>query len=371
MKSPSEVEEARKTIACVVGARPNFMKIAPVIKELDRRRHFIARLIHTGQHFSPEMSDMFFRDLDMPQPDEYLGVGGGTPVEQTAMVMRALEKSFREHCPDLVLVVGDVTSTMAAAIVAAKMQIPVAHVEAGLRSFDRRMPEEINRIVTDALSDYLFVTEESGIRNLRNEAVQEERIFFVGNVMIDSLLRFRGRAMQSDVLDRWNLRPKSYALVTLHRPSNVDDMTHLRDLACLLKRIAELLPVVFPVHPRTQQRLKDAGLSTEGLILMPPQGYLDFVRLMADARLVATDSGGIQEETTILQVPCLTLRDNTERPVTTEIGTNRLVGTDPDRVFLAVLEVLDRPLQPARVPELWDGNASSRILDILVDKIGK
>ena len=343
--------------------------MAPILKELNRRAHFEATLIHTGQHFSPEMSDLFFRDLEMPQPDEYLGVGGGSPVEQTAMVMRGLERSFCEHPPHLVLVVGDVTSTMAAAIVGAKMEIPVAHVEAGLRSFDRRMPEEINRIVTDALSDYLFVTEQSGIRNLRNESVPEKRIFFVGNVMIDTLVRFRDRAMQSDVLERWNLQQKSYALVTLHRPSNVDDLNQLRELVCRLRHVAERLPVVFPVHPRTQQRLREAGISTERLILMPPQGYVDFLRLMADARLVATDSGGIQEETTILRVPCLTLRENTERPVTIEKGTNRLVGTDPDRVFEAVLEALDRTLDLAQVPELWDGNASRRIVDILEHEV--
>ena len=360
---------AQKRIACVVGARPNFMKMAPIIEELRRQSDFAPMLIHTGQHFSPEMSDLFLRDLEMPQPDRYLGVGGCSPVEQTALVMRGLEEAFRKDRPDLILVVGDVTSTMAAAIVGAKMEIPVAHVEAGLRSFDRRMPEEINRVVTDGLSDYLFVTEESGIRNLRNESIGEERIFFVGNVMIDTLLRFRGRAMESDVLERWGLRPASYALVTLHRPSNVDDPSRLREIACLLRRIAERLPVVFPVHPRTQRRIEEAGISTGDLIVMPPQGYLDFLRLMADARLVATDSGGIQEETTILHVPCLTLRENTERPVTIEVGTNRLVGTGPDRVFAAVLEVLESPPGFAQVPPLWDGQASRRIVEILRSEI--
>jgi UDP-N-acetylglucosamine 2-epimerase (non-hydrolysing) len=340
------------------------MKIAPIMKEIGRS-NFTARLIHTGQHFSHEMSDTFFRDLDIPEPNEHLGVGGGSPIQQTAQVMRALEESFLKQRPKLVLVVGDVTSTMAAAIVAAKMQIPLAHVEAGLRSFDRSMPEELNRIVTDALSDYLFVTEASGVRNLRSESISEERIFLVGNVMIDTLLRSRERAAHSAVLEQIGLQAGSYALVTLHRPSNVDDASQLRSLACVLERISGRLPVVFPVHPRTRQRLEEAGIPTERLLLIPPQGYLDFLRLMMDARLVLTDSGGIQEETTILQVPCLTLRENTERPVTIEMGTNRLVGTDPNRIFSAAREVLDGPPQNARVPDLWDGQASRRILEIL------
>jgi UDP-N-acetylglucosamine 2-epimerase (non-hydrolysing) len=354
-----------KSIACIVGARPNFMKIAPIIEEFRGRPGFVKRLIHTGQHFSPEMSEAFFLDLGLPQPDDYLGIGPGTQTEQTAAMMKAFEQSFLQCRPDLVLVVGDVTSTLAATLVAAKMGIPAAHVEAGLRSFDRSMPEEINRIVTDALSEYLFVSEPSGVANLRAEGVSERRIFFVGNVMIDTLLRFRDRAMQSDVLQRLALNPNGYVLATLHRPSNVDDPQHLRGLAGLLTSLAERIPVVFPVHPRTQRRMEEAVLSTRGLILTPPLGYIDFLRLMAEARLVLTDSGGIQEETTILNVPCLTLRENTERPVTVELGTNRLVGTDPQTVLAAALEVLDGRRNSARIPELWDGHASSRILDVL------
>ena len=354
-----------KTVACIVGARPNFMKIAPIMASVAGSQKLRARLIHTGQHFSAEMSDAFFRDLSLPQPDEYLGVKPGTQTEQTASIMRALEQSFSNHRPDLVVIVGDVTSTLSAALVAAKMEIPIAHVEAGLRSFDRRMPEEINRLVTDVLSDFLFVSEPSGVRNLKAEGIAEHKIFFVGNVMIDTLLRFRDRAMQSGILTELGVAPKSYILATLHRPSNVDDPAHLHDLAEMLNHLSDRHPVVFPVHPRTQQRLQENGNLRAGLILPPPLGYLDFVRLMADARLVLTDSGGIQEETTILTVPCLTLRENTERPVTVEVGTNRLVGTDPATAYAAAIEALDHSSKDGQVPELWDGKASGRIVEIL------
>ncbi len=358
-----------KTIACVVGARPNFIKIAPIMQEIERSSRFQGRLIHTGQHFSPEMSDAFFNDLELPRPDEYLGIGPGSQIEQAACMMKALEQSFLRQRPDLLLVVGDVTSTLAASLVAVKMDIPVAHVEAGLRSFDRKMPEEINRIVTDSLSDYLFVSEPSGARNLRSEGVKEDRIFFVGNVMIDTLCRFRERAMRSDILNRLGVEPNSYVLATLHRPSNVDDPDRLCEMTRLLTEIAERLPVVFPIHPRTQSRMAEAQLPTPGLILTPPLGYLDFLRLMADARLVMTDSGGIQEETTILNVPCLTLRENTERPVTVEVGTNRLVGTDLNEARAAAFDVLNGVIPSSQVPELWDGRASCRILEILEAKV--
>lgn len=354
-----------RSVTCIVGARPNFMKIAPIMEELGRNPRFRTRLIHTGQHFSPEMSDAFFRDLGIPEPDQCLGVAPGSQTEQTAAMMRALETSFLQARPDLVVVVGDVTSTLAAALVAARLQIPVAHVEAGLRSFDRRMPEEINRLVTDTVSDYLFVSEPSGIRNLRKEGVPEEKMFFVGNVMIDSLLRFRDRAMHSDILERLRVFPKEYALVTLHRPSNVDDHDQLSRMAKLLNDVAKRLPVVFPIHPRTRQRMTDGRIDTDGLILTPPMGYLEFLRLMAECRFVLTDSGGIQEETTVLGVPCLTLRDNTERPITVEQGTNRLVGTDPEAARTAIAELLSNGFAPGRVPELWDGRASARIVEIL------
>lgn len=358
-----------KAIACIVGARPNFMKIAPIMEQLRGNPRFCPRLIHTGQHFSPEMSDAFFRDLAMPEPEEYLGVPPGSQTEQTASMMRALEASFLRSRPDLVMVVGDVTSTLAAALVAAKLQVPIAHVEAGLRSFDRRMPEEINRLVTDAVSDYLFVSEPSGVRNLRTEGVSAEKIFFVGNVMIDSLLRFRDRAMQSDILERLRVAPKEYALVTLHRPSNVDDPDQLRRLAEFLNETARHIAVVFPIHPRTRQRMTDAGIDTGQLILTAPLGYLDFLRLMADCRFVLTDSGGIQEETTVLGIPCLTLRENTERPVTVEQGTNRLIGVDPDAARPVIAEILADAQVSGRIPDLWDGRASGRIVEVLEQRL--
>ena len=359
------IETNTKSVACIVGARPNFMKIAPLMEEFGRHTRFHARLIHTGQHFSPEMSDAFFHDLDMRKPDEHLGVAPGSQTEQTASMMLALEASFLRARPDLVVVVGDVTSTLAAALVAAKLFIPVAHVEAGLRSFDRRMPEEINRVITDTVSDYLFVSEPSGVRNLRAEGISGERIFFVGNVMIDSLLRFRDRAMQLDILQRLQLAPQKYALVTLHRPANVDDPAQLRRMMELLNDVSQRIPVVFPIHPRTRQRIEDGGISTEGLVLTPPLGYLEFLQLMAQSRFVLTDSGGIQEETTVLGVPCLTLRDNTERPITIEQGTNRLVGTDPDAARVAESELLAGDSRPAACPDCWMGHASARIVEVL------
>ncbi len=357
-------------VVAIAGARPNFVKIAPILRELRCRPGFEARLVHTGQHFSPEMSETFFRELDIPEPDINLGAGGGTHTQQTAEVMRRLEPVLEEARPDLVLVVGDVNSTLAASLVAAKGGIRLAHVEAGLRSFDRRMPEEINRLVTDALADYLFVTEPSGESNLLAEGVARSRIFFVGNVMIDTLLRFRERAARSDVLERLGLPRGGYAVVTLHRPSNVDDGERLAELAAMLGRLAERLPVVFPVHPRTRARLEAGAVPCGGLTLTSPLGYLDFLRLMSEARLVLTDSGGIQEETTILGVPCLTLRENTERPVTIEQGTNRLVGVRPEAILDAAFEALAAPPARRPAPELWDGRASARIADVLTRVLG-
>ncbi len=351
-------------ITCIVGARPNFMKISPLLHEFRQRPRVRPVLIHTGQHFSPEMSQSFFADLEIPPPDINLEVGSGSHGRQTAEIMLRLEPVLESSRPRAVVVVGDVNSTVAAALVASKLLIPVAHVEAGLRSFDRTMPEEVNRVVTDALSDFLFTTEASGERNLLAEGVPREKIFFTGNVMIDTLLRFREKARASGILDRLELEPRGYAVTTLHRPSNVDDPARL---ACLLDVLAELsrsLPVVFPVHPRTQARI--GALPGAGrLLLTPPMPYLDFLRLMSDARMVLTDSGGIQEETTVLQVPCLTLRANTERPVTVEQGTNRLVGTDPARALAAARELLHAPPPRNAPPDLWDGCASARIADTL------
>lgn len=356
-----------RSIACIVGARPNFVKMAALIAELRRRPQFSVKLIHTGQHFSPEMSARFFDELELPQPDLNLGAGGGTQTEQTADIMRRIEPALSEYRPDVVLVVGDVNSTLAAALVAAKLVLPLAHVEAGLRSFDRTMPEEINRVVTDALSQWLFTTEPSAERNLLAEGIPASRIHYVGNVMIDTLLRFREKAGASRVLDELGLDPRSYALVTLHRPSNVDDGGHLRGLVEMLARLRRRVPVVFPVHPRTRARLEEASIDTGGLLLTPPLPYLDFLRLMSAARLVLTDSGGIQEETTILGVPCLTLRDNTERPITLEQGTNCLAGTVPDQILRAAHRVLADPMPAPAWPRLWDGKASARIADVLAE----
>jgi UDP-N-acetylglucosamine 2-epimerase (non-hydrolysing) len=353
------------SVACIVGARPNFIKMAALIEEARRRPGVSATLVHTGQHFSPEMSQALFDDLELPAPDRHLGVGGGTQTEQTAGIMRSLETVFTETRPDLALVVGDVNSTLAAALVAAKMGIPVAHVEAGLRSRDRTMPEEVNRVVTDVLADFLFATEPSGVENLLAEGIPQERIFFSGNVMIDTLLRFRDKASRSNVLSRLGVTEKSYALVTLHRPSNVDSRERLAAMVATLERVRRRLPVVFPAHPRTQANLQRFGIGCDGLILSPPLGYLDFLKLESAARLVLTDSGGVQEETTILGVPCLTLRDNTERPVTISHGTNRLVGTDPVKIREAVWQALEAPAAPRPAPELWDGRAAERIAGVL------
>jgi UDP-N-acetylglucosamine 2-epimerase (non-hydrolysing) len=353
-------------LLAVVGARPNFMKIAPIMWEIERRPEFTCRLVHTGQHYDQLMSDLFFDQLDIRRPDINLNVGSGSHAIQTAEVMRRFEPVVEEVGPDAVLVVGDVNSTLACALTAVKMGVPVAHVESGLRSFDRTMPEEINRLLTDAISRWLFVTERSGLENLRREGVADERIHFVGNVMIDTLLACRERCEASPILERLGLDWRGHAVLTLHRPSNVDDPRLLGGLLKAVGRLQEDVPVVFPVHPRTRRVLdKKVGDSMHSLRLVEPLGYLDFLKLVAHARLVLTDSGGLQEETTALGVPCLTLRTSTERPVTVEQGSNVLVGLDPDRIIAAGLEALSRPEGPARLPELWDGKAAPRILDIL------
>ena len=352
-------------ITCIVGARPNFIKMAALVHAMRRREGFQVQLIHTGQHFSPDMSDSFFQQLGIPAPDVNLAAGGGSQTEQTAEIMKRIEPVFLQHRPDVLVVVGDVNSTVAGSLVAAKLRIPIAHVEAGLRSFDRGMPEEINRLVTDAISDYLFVTEPAGKANLLREGADPERVFFVGNVMIDTLMRFRSKAAESDVLEKFGLRPKSYAVVTLHRPSNVDNPARLAELLAMLDELSRDLKIVFAVHPRTSRSIQDAGLATDNLLVIPPQSYLDFLRLTMDARLVLTDSGGIQEETTILQVPCLTLRENTERPVTIERGTNQLAGVNTIEILRMAREVLGQPMPSGRIPDLWDGNAADRIAEIL------
>lgn len=355
----------------VVGARPNLMKMAPLVTEMALHKEIEQRLLHTGQHYDDNMSTVFFRELGLPEPDSYLGVGSGSHAQQTAQVMIGFEKVCQEFGPDLVVLVGDVNSTLACAISAAKLWIPVAHVEAGLRSFDRRMPEEINRIVTDALSDLLFTTSQDAVENLVREGIEPRTVFFVGNVMIDTLHKHRERAAQRDVLASLGLSPQSYALVTLHRPSNVDDPDTLSGILSALNTLQARLPVVFPIHPRTRMNLQKFGLAHDtaamkNLILTEPLGYLDFLCLMDQCRLVLTDSGGIQEETTILGVPCLTLRENTERPVTVTYGTNQVIGSRPERIRQASLAVLEGESRRNLRPPLWDGHAAERIVQIIM-----
>lgn len=365
---------ARLDVISIAGARPNFMKIAPLARalaDIDGIRH---RVVHTGQHYDKNMSELFFSELGIPEPCCNLEVGSGTHARQTAEIMVRFEEVLDEDPCDVVCVVGDVNSTIACALVAVKRGIPVAHVEAGLRSFDRTMPEEINRVLTDAISDSLFVTEPSGMKHLAREGVPEDRTFLVGNVMIDTLLEHRKRAQDSDVLARLGVADKAYGVVTLHRPSNVDDERNLTNIMEALGNIAVRLPLVFPVHPRTAQRMESAGFSAHadgGFIACDPLGYIDFLRLMEGATLILTDSGGIQEEACILGVPCLTLRENTERPVTIEIGMNRLVGSDPEAIQAAAAVILDGDSEPRMAPDLWDGKAAERIARILVERYGR
>jgi UDP-N-acetylglucosamine 2-epimerase (non-hydrolysing) len=360
-----------KRILNVVGARPNFMKIAPIQRIMQRMTNaFEPILVHTGQHYDERMSKLFFDDLELPKPDIYLGVGSGSHAEQTAKIMIEFEKVCETEKPDLVVVVGDVNSTSACSMVASKMWIPIAHVEAGLRSFDRRMPEEINRIITDALSEYLFITEKSAIANLTKEAVPRDKIHFVGNVMIDSLIYHLNKETNSDILAELNLKAKDYALVTLHRPSNVDDLESFTKIISAFKEIQEKVPIVFPIHPRTQKNIDKLGLrdeisKLENLKLIPPVGYFDFMHLMVNCEFVMTDSGGIQEETTYLGIPCLTLRENTERPITVEIGTNEIVGTDTEKITMLAKKIVDGEWKKGQVPELWDGKAAERIVELL------
>jgi UDP-N-acetylglucosamine 2-epimerase (non-hydrolysing) len=350
-------------IICVAGARPNYMKVKPVMDALEAHGAEVV-LIHTGQHYDPAMNDVFFEDLDIRRPDQFLGAGSGTHATQTARVMTAFEPLVDQLAPDVVVVVGDVNSTMACALVTAKSGALLAHVEAGLRSRDWTMPEEVNRVVTDRVSDYLLAPSSDAVANLRAEGYPENQIHLVGNVMVDTLLGNLDRALASDALTRLGLTAGGYGLVTLHRPTNVDDISVLVPLLSALGEVAKSCPLVLPAHPRAAERLLAVGLPP-GLRVTGPAGYLDFVALQASARLVLTDSGGVQEETTMLGVPCLTLRDNTERPVTVLEGTNRLVGRDPEQIVAAARRVLDDPPAP-RSPELWDGRAGERIAAVLL-----
>lgn len=360
-------------ICNVVGARPNFMKIAPIIDEMRKHTEIAASLVHTGQHYDEKMSKLFFQDLGLPKPDVYLGVGSGGHGEQTGKIMIEFEKIIATNKPDLVVVVGDVNSTIACGLVAVKMGVKLVHVEAGLRSFDRTMPEEINRILTDQISDYLFLTERDAKENLLREGVAEEKIHFVGNVMIDSLMKHREHAERSPILGDLKLETGRYGLITLHRPSNVDVKENLDNILSALFDIQRDLPLVFPVHPRTRKQMKLFGFDEKlaqapNLMLTDPLGYLDFLKLMAHARLVITDSGGIQEETTVLGVPCITVRENTERPITVTEGTNVLIGMSRERILEESYKILAGNGKQGRKPELWDGRAAERIVEILLEK---
>ncbi len=349
----------------IVGARPNFMKVAPVLSALKGRQNVTQTLVHTGQHYDVNMSDVFFQQLGIPEPDVNLSVGSGSHARQTAEIMIRLEPVVLERQPDLVLVYGDVNSTVATVLVCAKLGVRVGHVEAGLRSFDRTMPEEINRLVTDQLADLLFTPSEDGDENLRREGIPAEKIFRVGNVMIDSLVRLLPAAQNTKVEGL----PERYALVTLHRPANVDDSATLKSILESLLEVNRDLTVVFPAHPRTRKRIEDFGLNAGQLSLLDPCPYVDFLRLQSRATVVITDSGGIQEETTYLGVPCLTMRENTERPITVSMGTNVLVGRDRDKLHAELSRVLAGKAKKGTVPPLWDGHTGERIADIIVRRL--
>ena len=357
-------------IATIVGTRPNFIKAAALITEI--KKHDVGHiLIHTGQHYDDKMSNLFFNELGIPKPDVNLGIGPSTNENVMEEMRIKLKNEFKKHNPDLVIVVGDVNSTLAGAEAAHKLGIKVAHVEAGLRSFDMSMPEEFNRIETDKISDFLFTTEKSGNRNLMNESIDKKKIFFVGNVMIDTLLKHREKAKSSKILQKLNLNKKNYCVLTLHRPSNVDNKENFENIISMLEKIQEKIKIIFPAHPRTKKnislfKLAEKIKNMKNLIITEPLGYLDFLCLMANSKLVLTDSGGIQEETTVLGIPCITLRNNTERPITTEQGTNILVSTDKNEVIESSLKVINIKIKlKNKIPDLWDGNAAKRIVDII------
>ncbi|MFH1371555.1 MAG: UDP-N-acetylglucosamine 2-epimerase (non-hydrolyzing) [Planctomycetota bacterium] len=355
----------------VVGTRPNFVKIASILRACIKETGVESVLVHTGQHYSDNMSRSFFVDLEIPLPDINLEVGSGSHAQQTGEIMKRFEPVVLECKPDAVLVVGDVNSTIACALVACKLGVRTIHVEAGLRSFDRTMPEEINRVLTDRISDILFVTEPSGVENLKNEGIDGDKVHLVGNVMIDTLEMHKRKADKSDILTRLNLAQGKFCVVTLHRPSNVDECQAFRRILNALVKIQNDIQIVFPVHPRTLKQFESIGLVRErgdfsNIMLTESLGYLDFLKLMSESRIVITDSGGVQEETTVLGIPCLTVRENTERPITITEGTNMLVGTDTDRILIGFLESLRRERTYSR-PHLWDGKASERIVRILLD----
>ena len=353
------------SIISVVGARPNFMKMAPVISA-SKDYGLSNYLVHTGQHYDDNMSRVFFEELGLPEPDKFLGVGSGSHASQTAKILIEFEKECLQRKPSLIIVAGDVNSTLACALVAAKLNIPVAHVEAGLRSFDNTMPEEINRILTDRISELLFTSEGSGTKNLLNEGVPKEKIHFVGNCMIDSVTKFIPLAKEMAPWSEYGLNRNDYCLITLHRPSNVDSRKDIVKIVTMLNRMSEKIHIVFPVHPRTQKSIKNCSITlSDNIRLLNPLPYIEFLGLMSNAKLVVTDSGGIQEETTYLNIQCLTIRNNTERPVTVEAGTNHLVGTDPEKVMSVFHRILNGTIKKGHTPQKWDGKAGQRIAEII------
>ena len=375
----------------VVGARPNFMKVAPLHRAIKNLAGWTSKIVHTGQHFDAKMSDIFFTQLELPKPDFFLGIGGGSHTEVTAKIMLAFEKIVESEKPDLIIVVGDVTSTLACTLVAIKRGIPLANVEAGLRSGDRTMPEEINRILTDSVANYLFVTEQSGLDHLKREGVPDEKVFFTGNVMIDSLVRYQEKAKSSRILEELGLQPSDtenrrevsrlyetdYIVMTMHRPANVDTETGLKAILELIELSTAKTKVVFPIHPRTRSNmakfgLEDALTQNKNLILTEPLGYLEFIQLMTHSKAILTDSGGIQEETTYLGIPCLTFRDSTERPITVTLGTNQLLADlNPKITFAALEEILAGHHKKGQIPPLWDGHAAERIAENLFNLFSK
>jgi UDP-N-acetylglucosamine 2-epimerase (non-hydrolysing) len=359
-----------KKIVVVAGARPNFIKIAHLVRQLKRDKSFESRLVHTGQHYDFEMSEVFFQELEIPKPDVFLGVGSGSHAEQTAKIISAFEKILLSDRPDLVIVAGDVNSTLACSLTAAKLNIKVAHIEAGLRSFDRTMPEEINRIVTDTLSSIHFVSEQSGLDNLRREGIDMKNVHLVGNTMIDPPSYKVKTIDRSKVLKKLDLKSRDYGVLTLHRPSNVDSPESLDAVFQILESVTKRLPLVYPIHPRTRASLKAHNMlerfsSLNGLMITEPLGYVDFIKLVKESRFALTDSGGIQEETTWLRVPCLTMRDTTERPSTITLGTNKLVGTDANEISRSVDQILKGKWKKGRIPKYWDGKTAERIVELL------
>lgn len=365
----------KKKIFLVAGARPNFMKIAPLWRELKKfPSQFSSYVIHTGQHYDYEMSHIFFKNLGLPQPHFHLGVGSASHATQTAKIMVRFEKVVCQQMPDIVVVVGDVNSTLACSLVSAKLKVPLAHVEAGLRSFDREMPEEINRVVADTLSDYLFTTCEDANQNLRREGIPQEKIFFVGNVMIDTLLSLKREAQRRNTWKSFGLKKKGYALLTLHRPENVDKKEVFVNILEAFREIGNHIPIIFPIHPRAAKQVEKFKLrryfsskTNSGIYSFKPLGYIDFLNLMCNSKFVLTDSGGIQEETTVLNIPCLTLRENTERPVTVKQGTNIVVGSDSHRIVKEATRIINGKGKKGKTPPLWEGKAAQRIVKVLLN----